>query len=148
MRDSRGRQEEKGDRRMKFAFILMGSGFDSEKDRAAIHGGEIQVAGVTAMDVGEDCLLLLQGGSRPHIGCAVLAVPRPSLKNPEETSSTASVLNVSGHKDEYLCRYLAEKTAARTGKVTVCTGGFHTDHITEGQIREVMDAMEEILASL
>ena len=51
-------------------------------------------------------------------------------------------------KDEYLCRYLAEKTAARTGKVTVCTGGFHTDHITEGQIREVMDAMEEILASL
>ena len=103
---------------------------------------------VTAMDVGEDCLLLLQGGSRPHIGCTVLAVPRPSLKNPEEPSSTASVLNVSGHKDEYLCRYLAEKTAARTGKVTVCTGGFHTDHITDGQIREGMDAMEEILASL
>lgn len=53
MRDSRGRQEEKGDRRMKFAFILMGSGFDSEKDRAAIHGGEIQVAGVP--DLSEGC---------------------------------------------------------------------------------------------
>ena len=38
---------------MKFAFILMGSGFDSEKDRAAIHGGEIQVAGVP--DLSEGC---------------------------------------------------------------------------------------------
>ena len=74
---------------------------------------------VTVMDVGEDCLLLLQGGSRPHIGCTVLAVPRPSLKNPEETSSTASVLNVSGHKDEYLCRYLAEKMAVAEYKKVI-----------------------------
>ena len=37
---------EKGDRRMKFAFILMGDEFDAEKDRAAVHGGEIQVAAV------------------------------------------------------------------------------------------------------
>lgn len=37
---------EKEDRRMKFAFILMGDEFDAEKDRAAVHGGEIQVAAV------------------------------------------------------------------------------------------------------
>ena len=68
--------------------------------------------------IGNDYHIILAGGDRPHIGCTVLAIPRPSLKGDGKVSSTASVINVTGHKDEYLCRYLAEKTAARTGKVT------------------------------
>lgn len=98
--------------------------------------------------LGEDCHLLLMGGDRPHIGCTVLAAPRPSLHidKTEETkmSSTASVVNVTGHKDERLCRYLAEKIAAKKQTVTVCTGGFHVDEITEAQIREVTEAVRLI----
>ncbi|MBQ6397572.1 MAG: hypothetical protein IJI06_05425 [Oscillospiraceae bacterium] len=46
---------------------------------------------------------------KPHIGCAVLAIPRPSLKSDGSMSCTSSVLNLSGHKDETLCRLLAER---------------------------------------
>ena len=46
------------------------------------------------------CHILLYGGERPHIGCTVMAQPRPSLADPQKMSSTASVLNLSGHKDE------------------------------------------------
>ena len=59
--------------------------------------------------LGEDYHILLSGGERSHIGCTVLAVPRPSLDGSGKMSSTASVLNVMGHKDEEVCRYLAEK---------------------------------------
>ena len=95
--------------------------------------------------IGKDYHILLQGGDSPHIGCTVLAIPRPSLKGDGKVSSTASVINVTGHKDEYLCRYLAEKMAAAQNAVVVCTRGFHTDGITEEQIREVQQAVEEMI---
>lgn len=100
---------------------------------------------VQIINQGKDYQILLMGGECPHIGCTVLAVPRPSFQNDkQEMSSTASVINITGHKDEYLCRYLAEKIAAGTKAVAVCTGGFHVDHITESQIEEVMEAVREI----
>ncbi len=97
-----------------------------------------------AEQAGEDCCLLLDGGSAPHIGCAVLAVPRPSLRGDGRRSATASVLNVTGHRDEAICRALAERVAARKNAVTVCTGGFHVDGITPAQISELMQAVEKL----
>lgn len=103
---------------------------------------------VQQSDVGEDCYILLYGGEKPHIGCTVLAVPRPSLTGDGSTSVTSSVLNVTGHKDEEICRFLAEQTARKRGAVTVCTGGFHMDHITKEQIQEVLAAVKEIAEEL
>ncbi len=94
--------------------------------------------------IGGDYHILLQGGDKPHIGCTVLAIPRASLKGGGEKSSTASVINVTGHKDEYLCRKLAEKMSAQTGAVVACTGGFHVDNITDGQMEEVIRKVEQI----
>lgn len=92
--------------------------------------------------IGEEYCLHVSGGERPHIGCVVLAVPRPSLCNPDAISATSSVLNVTGHKDEYICRQLAEAVAKRKNTVTVCTGGFHMDGITTEQIQELMDCIK------
>ena len=36
-------------------------------------------------DVGEDLHLLLTGGEKPHLGCTVLAIPRPSLTGSKKT---------------------------------------------------------------
>lgn len=93
--------------------------------------------------IGEDICVQVYGGERPHVGCVALAVPRPSLKDPGRVSATSSVLNITGHKDEQICRYLAEKIAARRNTVIVCTGGFHVDHITQAQIQELLDWLEE-----
>lgn len=97
-------------------------------------------------NVGEDLHLLLTGGEKPHLGCTVLAVPRPSLTGSGDTGVTSSVLNLTGHKDEIICRYLAEETARRRNAVTVCTGGFHVDNITKEQIDEVLLAVKDMAA--
>lgn len=94
--------------------------------------------------IGKDIQIILEGGEKPHIGCTVLAIPRPSLKEDGSMSSTASVINITGHKDEFLCRYIAEKFAAKNNAVVVCTGGFHVDHITKEQIEEVKRAVYTI----
>lgn len=103
---------------------------------------------VEITQLGDDYMLVLAGGEKPHIGCTVLAVPRPSLTGSGERSATASVINVTGHKDETICRFLAETVAIKKGAVTVCTGGFHMDHIRKEQIDEVIAAVREIGESI
>lgn len=79
--------------------------------------------------LGDDLLIVVRGGDKPHVGTAVLAVPRPSLTGDGSAGTTSSVLNVSGHKDETICRILAEKAAKKYGVTVVCVGGFHVDDI-------------------
>ena len=98
--------------------------------------------------IGRDYEVSLRGGQKPHIGCTVLAIPRLSLSGDGSNSATSSVLNVTGHKDETLCRYLAEKIASAKNAVVVCTGGFHMDHISKAQIGEVTDAVKAAAESL
>ena len=113
---------------------------------------EREVAGsglkVSAGRIGADLLICLEGGSAPHIGCVVQAVPRVSLTGDGSSSATASVLNLTGHKDEFLCRKLAEEVCSKTGQVTVCTGGFHLDGISGEQIQEVVQAVDEVAGKL
>ena len=99
---------------------------------------------VTITRLGADYHVVVQGGEKPHIGCVVLAIPRPSLTGDGSVSVTSSVLNVTGHKDEELCRCLAEMLARKKNAVTVCTGGFHVDHIQKEQIAEVTEVIREI----
>ncbi len=94
--------------------------------------------------IGEEYCIHVSGGERPHIGCVVLSIPRPSLCNSDVISVTSSVLSVTGHKDEYICRQLAEMVAKRKNAVTVCTGGFHVDGITKEQIQELMDCIKQL----
>ena len=79
---------------------------------------------VTVMKLGEDFQICLAGGEKPHIGCVVQAVPRESLTGDGSWSATSSVWNRTGHKDEVLCRMLAEKICCACRTVTVCTPNF------------------------
>jgi hypothetical protein len=60
---------------------------------------------MTAVRSGDDVVVVLGGGERPHIGALAVAIPRPSLADPEQTSSTSSVITLLGHKDDELYRY-------------------------------------------
>lgn len=92
--------------------------------------------------IGTDISIIMQGGDKPHIGSVVLAIPRISLSGDGSISCTSSVLNVNGHKDEKLCRYLAESVAAQKNVVVTCTGGFHVDGLTETQLNELLVEVE------
>lgn len=98
---------------------------------------------IQVTQVGDDYEIVVSGGDRPHVGCTVLAVPRPSLTGDGHISVTSSVMNVTGHKDEEICRYLAEQVAQKKNAVTVCTGGVHMDHASPAVIREIVDVVKQ-----
>ena len=103
---------------------------------------------VSAAFVGEDILVCLQGGERPHLGCVVQTEPRESLTGDGSVSATSSVLNYPGHKDEVVCRYVAEKISRELKRRVVCTGGVHKDGINVDEIREVQMAVEVVTEKL
>lgn len=79
---------------------------------------------------GEDLVVAVGGGDRPHVGCVVLAVPCPGR------GATSSVLTIPPHKEEAMARPMAERIAVRTGSVTVVSAGVHED----GASREAIEA--------
>lgn len=103
---------------------------------------------ITLLRAGEGIQVLVLGGDRPHIGCAVLAVPRPSLSGDGSVSVTSSVINVTGHKDEEIVRLVTEKVCAAYNLVTAGSGGFHCDSMTKAEIQEVEQAVTEYAEGL
>lgn len=100
--------------------------------------------------IGEDLVLHLYGGEKPHIGTVILAQPRPSLYRDSRISATSSIsiLNIVGHKDEYACRKLAEKAAAELQTNVVCTGGIHIDDIAPAQIEQIIKGVDKLSAQM
>ena len=91
--------------------------------------------------------MAIWGGEKPHIGAVAMAQPRPSLKNPEITSATASVFSYVGHKEDELAKAASEILAATLKTRVVVTAGIHWDNIkTEGIQRIIRNS--EILVDL
>jgi len=88
--------------------------------------------------VGEDVLVAIWGGEKPHIGAVAAAAPRPSLKDPNVTSATASVICFLGHKEDELAKAASEMIAAKLNTRVVVTAGIHWDHLSEDGIRSVV----------
>lgn len=88
--------------------------------------------------IGEDILVSVWGGTKPHIGSVVMSIPRPSLKDPNMISTTSSVFNCTGHKDEAIARLLSENIAAALNRLTIATAGFHIDTINKNGLRLIM----------
>jgi len=76
-------------------------------------------------EVGEDLIVAVGGGERPHVGSVVLAQPYRSKLRPGEFSASCSVLTIPPHKEEPLARGIAVRLAKSLGKVVVVTAGVH-----------------------
>ena len=92
--------------------------------------------------IGRDLLVAIWGGEKPHIGAVAMAQPRPSLKDPEVTSSTASVFSYVGHKEDELAKATAEILAATFKTNVIVTAGIHWDDLPEEGIQRVIKNSE------
>ena len=100
--------------------------------------GTYRVEALCAL-VGPDLCLCIAGGESPHIGAAALAVPRESLREGGELSATASVLCVTGHKEDELARQTAVRFAARLNCRVLVSAGLHIDRAAERDIALLLD---------
>ena len=82
-----------------------------------------------ATKLGDDLVVAIGGGARPHVGCAVLAQPHPSTADPERSSSTASTLVIPPHRDDAIARTVADALARGLGVVVLAAAGVHTDDL-------------------
>ncbi len=87
--------------------------------------------------IGNDILLSIWGGTRPHVGSVALAQPRPSLRNPRKWSSTSSDLTIIGHKEDIIAKRVSEKIASNLRRNVVVTAGFHWDNLTNREIKMI-----------
>ena len=95
--------------------------------------------------IGHDLLVAIWGGEKPHIGAVSVAQPRPSLKDPDATSATASVFCFVGHKEDELAKAASEILAAALNTQVVVTAGIHWDNISEEGIHKVVRNSEALI---
>ena len=88
--------------------------------------------------IGEDVLVAIWGGEIPHIGAVAVAQPRPSLKDPDVTSSSASVICRVGHKEDELAKAAAEILEDALETHVVVTAGIHWDNLAPEAIQRIV----------
>jgi hypothetical protein len=89
--------------------------------------------------VGDDLVISIWGGNKPHVGTVAIALPRPSLKEPERVSSTSSVFTLLGHKEDLIAKEFSEKLSSALNRVVVVTVGIHQDRIDEKGIEKFIN---------
>ena len=92
--------------------------------------------------IGEDVLVAIWGGERPHIGAVAIAQPRPSLKDPDVTSASSSVFCFVGHKEDELAKASAEILSATLNTPVVVAAGIHWDNLEEEAIQRIIKNSE------
>jgi hypothetical protein len=95
--------------------------------------------------IGNDLLVAIWGGERPHIGAVAAAQPRPSLSDPNRLSATASVFSYVGHKEDGIAKEAAERLSAALNTNVTVTAGIHWDNIDEAGIRSVQEHSRQLV---
>ena len=107
-------------------------------------GGDLLLTAALVIFLGRD-LDTVTGGAA-HVGCVVLATHRQSLTGSGADSADSSVLNRSGHKDEFLLRALAERLSAVAGCAVAAVGGVHYDGLDQQGLRSAAHIEQQALA--
>ena len=98
--------------------------------------------------IGQDLLVAIWGGEKPHIGAVAVAQPRPSLKDKSVVSATASVFCYLGHKDDIIAKQAAEKLSATLNTNVTVTAGVHWDDIDEAGIKAIIANSQELVNTI
>jgi hypothetical protein len=108
-----------------------------------ISKGRFKINGLV-QEVGQDLLVSVWGGTRPHIGAVGIAMPRPSLRDPKRWSATSSNITFLGHKEDTIVKKISEKLSAQLRRNVVVTAGIHWDEITSKEINVVKNLTRKI----
>ena len=126
---------------------MSGHETDFEILREQCGTGNYQVE-VAAFLCGVDVVVVIAGGTRYHVGAVALAEPRPSLADPSRLSASASVLCVTGHKEDELARDTALKLASSLNRRVTVTAGIHIDEASAAEVQQLTQNCQQALEKL
>ncbi len=99
-------------------------------------------------EMGQDLLVSIWGGTKPHIGAVGVAIPRPSLRDPRKWSATSSNFTFIGHKEDILVKKISEKLASQLKRNVVVIAGIHWDDISNKEIKAVENLTEKLQSQI
>ena len=99
-------------------------------------------------EIGEDVLVAIWGGERPHIGAVAVAQPRPSLRDKRKISATASVSCFLGPKDDLIAKEATERIPSDLNANVTVASGIHWNDLDEAGIAYVMESSRELVEML
>ncbi len=94
--------------------------------------------------MGPDLLVTLWGGAA-HVGALGMAVPRASLRDPNERSATSSVFTFPGHKEDVAVKLVSEALSSRLNRKVVVVAGIHWDRLRPDEIGHLMEVCEALM---
>lgn len=100
------------------------------------------------IEIGNEMIFIVSGGDYPHIGAVAVGIPRPSLKIPNQLSSTISTYVFIGHKDDIIANKIAHEISRKMNKKVVVIAGIHFNHLSERDIKLVVKKSEVICREL
>lgn len=109
--------------------------------------GKFQVL-AKVFELGPDCLVILWGGTRPHVGAVGMAQVRPSLRDPIQRAATSSVFTFVGHKEDTVAKMMSEELAKTLGRNTVVAAGIHWDGLTDDEIKVITALCQSIMEQI
>lgn len=92
---------------------------------------------------GEDLVVSVSGGEKPHVGAVSLAVPRGKNR-----ADNTGLLCAPGHRDDMPAHALAKKLCARLGCTVCLTVGLHVDDAGADDIALLMKNAEKAVDAL
>lgn len=87
--------------------------------------------------IGDDWLILLTGGERPHLGASAIAWNR-------EGNVETRVLTVPGHREDELARVCAQTCCRVLGNTVQVSCGIHIDHADKREIRQLVQMAQQL----
>lgn len=101
-----------------------------------------------ACRAGDDLVVTLTGGERPHVGCVVLAQPHPTRGDAARIRVTTTVVAIPPHREEALARPLAERLAQALNATVVVSAGVHEDGLSAEGVAAYLRLGDELAAAL
>jgi hypothetical protein len=84
--------------------------------------------------LGDDLLLILGGGEKPHLGAIIIC----------ESKKPTQVVKMQGHYDHIVIQPLAEKACKKYHTRVIAVGGVHIDNASKKDIKILVENCKEL----
>jgi len=113
----------------------------------SVKAGEFEVF-ARVDTIGDDLLVVLWGGTKPHIGAIGMAQSRPSLRNKRKISASSSVFTFLGHKEDMLAKTMSEELAAALNCKVVVVAGVHWEGLEDSEVEQIEELCRKLTGKI
>ena len=107
-----------------------------------------QEIGASVALCGPDVVVVVSGGSLPHVGAVSVATAHPDLKDASRRTATASVIAIEGHREDEIARAAALRLAKAFDTTVVLSAGIHVDNAVPEQIEALVRSFHRLIGAI